>query len=314
MKKCLVCMHDDSEEQERCPACGYSERQLRLDSEKFTEALEPGSGLMGGRFIIGRILSYSNFSILYLSWDTLMSRRVVIREYFPCGICKREGKSPSIVSAKGKERIAFMNGRKMFETENSCLNQNQDLPEIVNIYRCFRENETTYSVSEYLEGNTLQEKMDTKAAFGREQADAMFKRICDAVERIHERGILHLNLSPESIYIMDDKQIKLIDFGEAKEEAERQQDGCLELFDARYAAPEILKGEPYSTAADLYSLGAIYYQMITGKYPPRFNMKKKGKKKIKVQGEKATLIIDTLMEEDVRKRAATVEQFRKAVG
>ena len=134
MKKCLVCMHDYSEEQERCPACGYSERQLRLDSEKFTEALEPGSGLMGGRFIIGRILSYSNFSILYLSWDTLMSRRVVIREYFPCGICKREGKSPSIVSAKGKERIAFMNGRKMFETENSCLNQNQDLPEIVNIY------------------------------------------------------------------------------------------------------------------------------------------------------------------------------------
>ena len=306
-------MHDYSEEQERCPVCGYSERQMRLDSGKFTEALEPGTGLMDNRFIIGRILSYSIFSILYLSWDTLMSRKVVIREYFPCGICNREGKSSSLVSARGRETIAFMNGRKTFEAENSRLNQNQDLPEIVNIYRCFRENGTTYSVSEYLEGNTLQEKMDTRAAFDREQVATMFKRICDAVERMHERGILHLNLTPESIYILDDRQIKIIDFGEAKEEAERQQDGNLELFDARYAAPEILKGEPYNTAADHYSLGAIYYQMVTGKYPPRFNMKKKGNKKLKIHGEKAALIIDTLMEEDVRKRAETVEQFRTAV-
>lgn len=313
MKKCLVCMHDYSEEQERCPVCGYSERQMRLDSEKFTDALEPGTGLMNDRFIIGRILSYSNFSILYLSWDTLMSRRVVIREYFPSGICKREGNTPSIVSAAGRERLAFMNGRKVFETENSRLNQNQDLSEIVKVYRCFRENGTTYCVSEYLEGNTLQERMDTKAVFNREQADAVFEQICNAVERMHERGILHLNLSPESIYIPNDNNIKIFDFGEAKEEAERQQDGCLELFDARYAAPEILKGEPYNTAADLYSLGAIYYQMVTGKYPPRFNMKKKGNKKLKVKGEKATLIIDTLMEEDVRKRAATVGQFRAAV-
>ena len=308
MKKCLGCMRDYAEESIACPVCGYSDVQMRADIEEYTEALKPET-ILAGRFIIGRVLDLSDFSIIYLSWDALLKRRVVIREYFPYGIVQRED---TIRALKPREQLMFEKGKEVFEDENRILSRNQDIPELVNVYRCFRENGTSYSVSEYLVGYTLQDYLDINERFSEKDAENLFFAIMESVDKLHKRGIVHLNLAPENIYLRDDKSFKLIDFGRAKEAVHRVCNGDLSIFDDRYTAPEVLDGGAISGAADMYSLGMIYYQMLTGKFPP-----KRGKKDalsvLKVKNQSQSMMIEMLTELDVNARPGSADQLRRAM-
>ncbi len=314
MKKCMCCMRDYSETGGACPICGYSEEQMRLDAEKNAEALKPET-ILKGRFILGRVLDMSDFSILYIAWDALLSRRVVIREYFPLGISERNLSSGQIRSGSAQDQLKFEKGCDVFEEENRILSHNQDIPELVNIYRTFRENGTSYSVSEYLEGYTLQDYLDTKGdEFPPEKRTLLFRQILDIVGKLHERGIVHLNLAPENIYMNDDGKLKIIDFGAAKRVVYELRDEDLRIFDDRYSAPEVLLGGQIGPAADMYSLGAIYYQMITGKYPPRSISRIKKRQGLKVADSTAAPVIDLLTNPDLPARPGSVSQLKKAVG
>jgi len=266
MGKCMVCMRDYSETQEYCPYCGYSGSQLRRDTEDLIDILKPGTRLCSERFVIGRVLSYSSdFSILYLAWDELLSRRVVIREYFPYSLCSRNREVDEVYTSGAEQKQSFERGRRAFEEENITLNENQDISEIIHIFRYFQENGTSYSVSEYLEGCTLQDRLN-HAKLSRRHIDDLFYHLLEIIECLHSRGIMHLNLSPENIYVLDDNSLKLIDFGETKVKIYRsQRKKDINILDKVYTAPEIISGKSPDTAADIYSLGAIYRWLIAGK-------------------------------------------------
>ena len=96
MKKCMGCMRDYDEKELSCPLCGYSEMQIKIDKENYPEALCAGS-ILDGRFILGRTLSVNNFSNVYISWDALLCKRVVVKEYFPFGLGIRENNIQEII-------------------------------------------------------------------------------------------------------------------------------------------------------------------------------------------------------------------------
>ena len=276
MKKCMSCMREYADNLQSCPLCGYSEEQMHQDILDFPEAIPPKTILMG-RYIIGRVLSMNDFSIVYMTWDALLQNRVVIREYLPFPLGIRQPGNLTIRCSSEQEQKYFDRGMELFEKEARLLNENQDVDGIVHVLRTFRENSTAYMVMEYIEGLTLQDLLDDLNPPGGRRLEEIMRRLGSVVDGFHARGIIHFNLTPENIFISDSGVVTVTDFSDAKREVFRilQRNG--NMIDLRYAAPEVIEGESAGAKADMYSLGAICYRLQTGKEPPQSRTLKRKK-------------------------------------
>ncbi|MGG6463133.1 protein kinase domain-containing protein [Solilutibacter silvestris] len=135
------------------------------------------------------------------------------------------------------------------------------------------ENGQPYLALEFVEGHGI-------LAYAREQAldtrqrIALFRQVCDAVSHAHANLIVHRDLKPSNILVSADGEVHLLDFGIAKllddpqEPIEHTRTG-LRPFTLHYAAPEQVRGEPVSTKTDVYSLGVVLYELLTGQKPYR---------------------------------------------
>jgi serine/threonine protein kinase len=124
-----------------------------------------------------------------------------------------------------------------------------------------------YLVMEYIEGQPLDQYCDQRK-LPVEARIRLFLQVCDAVEFAHRNLIVHGDLKPANILVTADGTVKLLDFGTAK--LLRDPDGKVTQFallTPRYASPEQLRGELINTLSDVFSLGVILYEMLTGAWP-----------------------------------------------
>ncbi len=125
-----------------------------------------------------------------------------------------------------------------------------------------------YFTMEYVEGKTIIEYCDENK-LTIEQRLELFKKVCEAVLYAHQNLVIHRDLKPGNILVQADGSVKLLDFGIAKvfedDESERfiTRTG-LRVMTPEYASPEQVRGQQVSTATDIYSLGLIFYQLLTG--------------------------------------------------
>ena len=265
MKKCMCCMRDYEDKLTACPVCGYSLAQMREDRELFSDALPPET-ILGGRFILGRVLSITDFSVLYMAWDALLLKRVVIREYLPAQIGGRDMAGGDVLFSDAGMQGAFEEGRAVFEQEAQQLCRSQDIPGIVHELRVVRENKTSYIVMDYLEGCTLQDILDERGIPSDREADEFFMQLAAVLEMLHRREICHGNLAPENIYLDENGNLTLLDFGNAKAAALELFGPAVNVFNPAYTAPEMLRrGRGVRVQSDIYSAGAVYYTLLTGK-------------------------------------------------
>jgi serine/threonine protein phosphatase PrpC len=127
-----------------------------------------------------------------------------------------------------------------------------------------------YMVMEYLDGQTLRQYMRTRGRIPDDEAMKIASRICDALEHMHEKGIVHRDLKPENIMLCEDGSLRIMDFGIAKAAAMRRLTFAgfsPSMGTPDYMAPEQVKGKRGDERTDIYSLGAILYEMITGSAP-----------------------------------------------
>lgn len=141
-------------------------------------------------------------------------------------------------------------------------------PNIVSIYDVGQDDDVYYIVMEYIEGSTLNDKIKERAPLQIEEAVHIASQICDALDHAHQNEIIHRDIKPHNILIGKNGRIKVTDFGIARATASTDitQTGAV-LGSVHYFSPEHAKGVAQGAKSDLYSLGIVLYQMLTGKLP-----------------------------------------------
>ncbi|HNX93094.1 MAG TPA: protein kinase, partial [Syntrophomonas sp.] len=142
-------------------------------------------------------------------------------------------------------------------------------PNIVNIYDVGQEGDIYYIVMELVEGRTLKEIISDEAPLAVERAVDIAIMICDGVHHAHEKGIIHRDIKPHNILITDHGMVKVADFGIARaiSNATITYGNNNIVGSVHYISPEQAKGEAVNRTTDIYSIGCVLYEMLTGRAP-----------------------------------------------
>src|SRR5215203_1603978 len=142
-------------------------------------------------------------------------------------------------------------------------------PNIVQVYdRGETEDGTSYIAMEYVSGGTLKEQIERRGPFGTRQTAGVGAQIADALGAAHERGVIHRDIKPQNVLVTASGNLKVTDFGIARAASAVTSSASGAIFGtAGYISPEQAMGEPVGPASDLYSLGVVLYEMLTGGLP-----------------------------------------------
>ena len=257
---CPGCLKEIAGAEGICPVCGFDSLSYRPPEDAL-----PLYTLSGGRYLTGAVIGRGGFGITYAAMDRKLHRRVALKELFIRGITVRSPGGEEVEPVPGKEeellllREAFLGEARML----SSLNEEG----AVRILDCFGSMGTSCLVMEYLTGETLQERICREGPMEEKKALRGMKTLAGALRSLHRKGILHLDISPENIMLTGEGRILLIDFGLSRN-MYAQILGTAYALKPGYAPPEqYVKGERLLPSADIYSLGAVYYFVLTGKRP-----------------------------------------------
>ncbi len=156
--------------------------------------------------------------------------------------------------------------RARFQTEAQAVAMLSH-PNIVSVYDVSHSDDVEYIVMELIEGVTLMQYMLKKGVLGWKEALHFAVQISKALEHAHEKGIVHRDIKPQNIMLLRDGTIKVADFGIAALESAQEQRSSQTVGSVHYIAPEQAKGEQPDTRSDIYSLGVVMYEMLTGSMP-----------------------------------------------
>jgi serine/threonine-protein kinase len=175
---------------------------------------------------------------------------------------------PAAVKLITSEGASRGNATERFEREAEILQQFKH-PNIVRFLAVGRSRGTSYFAMEFVEGQTLDDLLERQEFLPWREVVDLAIQLCDALQYAHERGIVHRDLKPSNIMITPEGSVKLTDFGIAKDlDATALTATGRTLGTAAYMAPEQIRGTPeVSHKTDLYALGCLLFQMLTGQTP-----------------------------------------------
>lgn len=246
-----------------CPACGFPDR---VDNRPGLH-LPPGV-ILRGRFRVGRPLGQGGFGTTYLGWDSNLGVKVAIKEFHPTGLAGRVPGSLTLAPHSSIHAETFSMGLGKFLDEARTLAALRDVREVVVIHDVFEENGTAYLVMELLRGRTLKAYVRARGgSLGVAEALRIAVPALRGVRAIHERGMVHRDISPDNIFLTVDGIPKLLDFGAARSFLQGDADLTV-ILKPGYAPPEqysrtVAQG-PWT---DVYAMCATIYTILAGKPP-----------------------------------------------
>jgi len=139
-------------------------------------------------------------------------------------------------------------------------------PNIIEIFSEGVWNNRPFLVLEYLEGQTLLDKIEYYTKFSVKEACEIMLQLLDAISYTHDHKTIHRDIKPQNVFYLSNGTVKLGDFGIAKNEKEAENHGKI-LGSVHFLAPEVLSGEPFSVCSDIYAAGITFFQLVTGVLP-----------------------------------------------
>jgi serine/threonine protein kinase/alpha-tubulin suppressor-like RCC1 family protein len=250
---------------EVCPMCEYSPN---TQLEHLYQL--PSRTILSGKYMVGRVLGEGGFGITYVGYDLNLDMKVAIKEYYPSGFVMRDtSASTTVQTYAGEQGDIFRKGRERFVDEAKRLARFRVFAGIVMVNDFFVENGTAYIVMEYVEGVTLKSYIAQMGGkLPAEQFFEMLRPLFGSLAQVHESGIIHRDISPDNIMITPDGNVKLLDFGAAREFGDGDNKSLSVLLKHGYAPVEQYqtKGKQ-GPHTDVYALSATIYKAITGITP-----------------------------------------------
>ncbi|MEO7097425.1 MAG: serine/threonine-protein kinase, partial [Polyangiales bacterium] len=247
-----------------CAACGKS-YPITVDvcpgdGARLTKLADRPDALLGRvfdeRYEIRTALGQGGMGTVYRGWQLSVDREVAIKVIHPKLASDRTAVKRFLREARLSSRLSQ--------------------PNIVNVYDFGQTQDgILYLVMELLRGHTLARELDGMRALPLRRVTAIALQVCDALDSAHAQGIVHRDLKPGNIVILDEPPgrdlIKVLDFGLAKSLAADTTSQVTNtdaiIGTPLYMPPEQIDGKPSDHRADLYSLGCVLYQMVTGRPP-----------------------------------------------
>lgn len=236
-----------------------------MSEEKLRNALRPGHKLHW--YQIEKVLGQGGFGITYLAYDANLDQHVAIKEYLPMELAVREGDF-SVYPASEAQDERYKWGLDRFLTEARTLARFKHSA-IVRVMSVFEENNTAYMVMEYQQGQSLQELLERERTLTESELIDLVKPMLDGLETIHSQGFIHRDIKPSNIYIHDDGQPVLLDFGSARQALGEHTQTLTSVVSPGYAPFEqyYSRSDRQGPWTDIYGLGATLYRCITGLQP-----------------------------------------------
>jgi serine/threonine-protein kinase len=207
------------------------------------------SQLLGGRYALGEMIGTGGMADVFIGDDTRLNRKVAIK------VLRRDlARDPSFVARFRKEALAA-----------GGLNHSG----IVSVYDSGEENNSPYIVMELITGESLRQLLQ-KGLIPQDRALEIVEGILQALEYSHKEGIVHRDIKPGNIMITDSGDIKVMDFGIARATDDigaTMTNTWNVVGTAQYLSPEQATGEMADGRSDLYSLGCLMYELLTGRPP-----------------------------------------------
>ena len=204
--------------------------------------------VLGGRYELGASLGAGGMATVWQATDLVLDREVavkVLREQYAA--------DPSFLARfQGEARHA------------AAVSD----PRLVTVFDCGVDAGAPFIVMELVTGRTLRQVLDDARVLPAGEALAVAAEMCAALQVVHAAGLVHRDIKPANVLVTGDGQVKLLDFGIARMAAASglTQIGTL-LGTAQYLSPEQAAGQPAGPQADLYAVGCVLYEMLTGEPP-----------------------------------------------
>lgn len=244
-----------------------SNKTINVPPQEFSaNALAPGTQLQ--EFRILSVIGEGGFGIVYLADDTLLGRRVAIKEYMPSQFASRtQQQTVQVLSERHAD--SFDAGRRSFINEARTLAQFKHRA-LVDVFRYWEENGTAYMAMPFYDGPTLRVAIG-KRTEGVDQAwlCGILDPLLDALAHMHAANVYHRDIAPDNILLVDDNHPVLLDLGAARHIAAHRTEAVTVMLKPGYAPIEQYAGAAARQGpwTDIYALGAILYFAIRRKPP-----------------------------------------------
>ena len=206
--------------------------------------------ILSGRYVLGDQIGSGGMAVVYLAWDKELGREVAVK----------------ILRSEYNEDQDFV---RRFNLEAQAASK-MSHENIVGIYGVGQEGDTRYIVMEYVRGRTLKEVIRQAGRIKPERAVQITLKILAAVDCAHRSHVVHRDIKPQNILVDVEGNIKVADFGIARATNASTQtytDGSNVLGSVHYFSPEQASGQVADEKSDLYSVGVVLYEMVTGEVP-----------------------------------------------
>lgn len=262
-KLCPGCMQHLKDSNTTCPHCGYPEKHLTVKDSL------PVFSILAGKYLLGAPLGKGGFGITYIAMHLPNEKIVAIKEFFPANLAVRDTNNETVVPADDTKAVYYRTGMKSFSEEGRILYLLSDIEHVVHVAEQIQANNTTYLVMEYVPGISLKKYMkQQQKLFSEQEMLTLMQPILLALQTMHQKGILHRDISPENLMLSPDNTLTLIDFGAARTFSRSDDDNLTVILKRGYAPEEQYHSNSRQGPwTDLYAVCAVMYQMLTGILP-----------------------------------------------
>ena len=248
------------------PVCSHCGTDNSLPHRTAPYHLPPHT-VLAQRYQTGKVLGEGGFGITYIGMDTVLSKRVAVKEFYPSGVAVRNSADTNTVSVPDERKRYFQRGVDRVLLEAKSVAAFSDEEGIVNVQDYFQENGTAYIVMDFLDGENLREYVSRHGVFAYEELVTLLMPVMKGLKDMHAKGIIHRDISPDNIILTKKGQLKLTDFGSAYDYTDDKRTKAVVLKQG-YAPEEQYRADSVQgPPTDIYALCATIYYCISGVTP-----------------------------------------------